>query len=102
MRTPVQVKECYYDDVVSEICEAISNAVGYNGTNFECIIQHEFPDEVMEKVKYALKESGWDLKSWVRSSENGERAGLMGLKLNELHVTTSTSEYLSMPGVHRS
>ena len=102
MRTPAQVKECYYVDVVPEICEAISNALRYDGTNFECIIQHEFSDEVMEKVKVALRESGWDLKTWKRSSDNGERAGLMGLELDELDVPTNRSEYLSMPDMDRS
>ena len=51
------------------------------GNYFHIIIQGEFTKGVQDKLNVNVKEFGWKGVECTNTSENNERAGLMGIKL---------------------
>lgn len=70
---------------LNQISNAIDASLKQNHDDYpweEAIIEGEYSNELMNTVLQAYYDVGWTYIYWRKSSENGERAGLTGIKFS--------------------
>ena len=95
MITPNDVKQISIDkSEVNRIIDSIDNSIkNYHGWYpwEEAVIEGEYPNNVMETILEKYFDAGWKFIYWNRSSEQGERSGLTGIKFS---TTKIESKYI--------